>query len=74
MERETENIPEEATMSLAELNDRLKAIDNPQRDIVFRYLTGYTLQEIASTLSLPLNTVQQHLAATIQVLKHPTDW
>ena len=74
MERETENIPEETTMSLAELNDRLKAIDNPQRDIVFRYLTGYTLQEIASTLSLPLNTVQQHLAATIQVLKHPTDW
>ena len=74
MEREIENNPEETTMSLAELNDRLKAIDNPQRDIVFRYLTGYTLQEIASTLSLPLNTVQQHLAATIQVLKHPTDW
>ena len=73
MERETENIPEEATMSLAELNDRLKAIDNHQRDIVCRYLTGYTLPEIASTLSLPLNTVQQHLAATIQVLKHPTD-
>ena len=74
MERETGNIPEEATMSLAELNDRLKTIDNPQRDIVCRYLTGYTLQEIASTLSLPLNTVQQHLVATIQVLKHPTDW
>ena len=73
MEREIENNPEETTMSLAELNDRLKAIDNPQRDIVFRYLTGYTLQEIASTLSLPLNTVQQHLATTIQVLKHPTD-
>ena len=74
MERETGNSPEEATMSLAELNDRLKTIDNPQRDIVCRYLTGYTLQEIASTLSLPLNTVQQHLVATIQVLKHPTDW
>ena len=73
MERETENIPEEATMSLAELNARLKTIDNPQRDIVCRYLTGYTLQEIASALSLPLNTVQQHLAVTIQVLKHPTD-
>ena len=72
MERETENIPEETTMSLAELNDRLKAIDNPQRDIVCRYLTGYTLQEIASTLSLPLDIVQQHLATTIQVLKHPT--
>jgi DNA-directed RNA polymerase specialized sigma24 family protein len=57
------------TLAVEELQQRLECVNEPQRDIIGRYLVGYCADEIAHKHNVSIEFVESSIKSFLDTLK-----